>query len=391
MRSGLLQAVGFIIVFSCFTFTGGAQETAKPSGIRPIGTVAAIDTNSRRIVLKTDSGVDITVVYKAETPFLRVAPGEKDLRKASKIDPAELQVGDRILARGPLAPDQKSMTALAIVVMTKADIAHKLAVDRAEWEKRGIAGTIRAIDPVAKTITVVLRGLGEPKTITVTPAEGAVFRRYAPDSVKFSDAKPSRFEDLKVGDEVKALGNKSPDGASFTAEMLVSGSFRTMTATVKAINAADNTVAVTDLSTNKLVLVCVNSDSNLKRLPEFVAGMLARKISGTSNGDGGQTSRGFMGAAKASNAAGSLPGAQHRPPDFQAMLENLPGFKLSDLKPGDAVIVASTNGSDPTKVTAITILAGVEPLFAAAARSGHGMNFGSWDLDMNMNMSVGMP
>ena len=51
--------------------------------------------------------------------------------------------------------------------------------------------------------------------------------------------------------------------------------------------------------------------------------------------------------------------------DFQSMLERVPPITLSDLKPGDAVIVSSTAGSDPSRVTAITLVAGVEPLLAS--------------------------
>ncbi len=62
------------------------------------------------------------------------------------------------------------------------------------------------------------------------------------------------------------------------------------------------------------------------------------------------------------------------PRDLQSMLERMPALPLAELKPGDSVIVASTTGADPTQVTAITVLAGVEPIFTAAQQGGRSMN-----------------
>jgi hypothetical protein len=71
--------------------------------------------------------------------------------------------------------------------------------------------------------------------------------------------------------------------------------------------------------------------------------------------------------------------------DMQQMLERLPAIKLEDLKPGDAIIVSSTEGADPGQVTAITLVAGVEPILSAApAGSQRASMLGSWNLDMNV-------
>jgi hypothetical protein len=49
-------------------------------------------------------------------------------------------------------------------------------------------------------------------------------------------------------------------------------------------------------------------------------------------------------------------------PDFQEMFDNLPAISVAELKKGDAIIVSSTTGVDPTRVTAIRLAAGVEPI-----------------------------
>jgi len=51
--------------------------------------------------------------------------------------------------------------------------------------------------------------------------------------------------------------------------------------------------------------------------------------------------------------------------DAQRLLSMAPSIQLADLKKGDAVMVVSTEGA--SQVTAITLVAGVEPLLEAPA------------------------
>jgi hypothetical protein len=71
-------------------------------------------------------------------------------------------------------------------------------------------------------------------------------------------------------------------------------------------------------------------------------------------------------------------------PDFQQMIERMPAMGLADLKPGDALIVSATKGLDVAQMTAITLLAGVEPILSATPASARPMMLGNWSLDMNM-------
>jgi len=60
----------------------------------------------------------------------------------------------------------------------------------------------------------------------------------------------------------------------------------------------------------------------------------------------------------------------------------MPPLALEDLRPGDALIVSSSKGPDSTNITAITLVAGVEPFLAAAPRSAGAINLGAWNLDV---------
>ena len=46
------------------------------------------------------------------------------------------------------------------------------------------------------------------------------------------------------------------------------------------------------------------------------------------------------------------------------MLERLPAVTLAELKPASMVVISSTVGADPTRVTAIQLVSNVEPLIA---------------------------
>jgi hypothetical protein len=54
--------------------------------------------------------------------------------------------------------------------------------------------------------------------------------------------------------------------------------------------------------------------------------------------------------------------------DMSEMLERLPVATVADLKPGEMIVVSSTVGADPTRVTAIQLVAGVEQIMAMMAR-----------------------
>jgi hypothetical protein len=64
------------------------------------------------------------------------------------------------------------------------------------------------------------------------------------------------------------------------------------------------------------------------------------------------------------------------------MMERMPAFTLAELKPGDALMILAAKSADPGKVTAITMLAGVDKIFSATPASQRPMMLGNWSVDM---------
>src|SRR5260370_23303267 len=88
----------------------GQQPSAQaPGAARPMGTIKSISGNS--IVLTTDAGIDVTVLVQDATKLVRIAPGQNDLKDAVPSPLQEVQPGHRVLLRGKLADDGKSMLA----------------------------------------------------------------------------------------------------------------------------------------------------------------------------------------------------------------------------------------------------------------------------------------
>jgi Cu/Ag efflux protein CusF len=362
------------LVCAALLFAAAAPVPAQNT--QSAGVVTKIDADSKQLSIKTDAGVELSVTMAPKIAYRRVAPGETDLRKADTIAIGDINVGDRALAVGKL--DGTSVTASLIVIMSKADVAKTHAAEQAEWDKRGVIGVVTAASPEDIAITVNGPG-GAKKTLIITPSPKALIRRYAPDSIQFTDAKPSALAEIKTGDQVRALGTKNEDGTKMTAEEIVSGSFKEIAATILSVDAANHSIRVTDLATKKPVTVKINPDSNLRKLPAQMAQMLAARNRPPEEGDA------RSGRGRGDNAGGNADGAGRGRGgrgggggDLATMLERVPAATLADLKAGDAIIVLSTVGASPDQMTAITMLAGVEPILTKPGTRE--MQLGGWSL-----------
>ena len=287
------------------------QQAAQNAAKQVIGAIQAI--NGSTITLKPDTGADVSVTVQGAVRVLRVAPGQTDLKTATPIQLSDLQVGDRILVRGTPSADGQSLSATAIVAMKRSDVEAKQQQEREDWQKRGIGGLVSAVDPSAGTITISVTAAGGTRTVSVHTAQATIFRRYAPDSVQFDDAKPSSLGEIKAGDQLRARGARNADGTEFTAEEIVSGAFRNIAGTISNVDAATNALTVMDLATKKPVVVKISTQSQLLKLPPQMAQGMAAQLKGGRGGAGGNGAGGAEsgrgGGAQAGDGAGNGRGA----------------------------------------------------------------------------------
>src|SRR6266849_5388705 len=148
---------------------------------------------------------------------------------------------------------------------------------------------------------------------TVTVTDKTKYKRYAPDSVKFVDAKVSKLDEISIGDQLRTRGQKSEDGLKVTAEDVVFGTFVTKAGTVTTVNPETKEIHVSEIGTNKPLLIKLTADSQLKKMPSF---------GGAAGGPGGAA----PGAAQAVKPAGAAP-----PPAGGAPVGMRPGGAPPDL------------------------------------------------------------
>jgi hypothetical protein len=359
-----------VVVSACFLQIAAQAQPAAPNAAarsQVIGQVTLVDVPARRVMLQDDHGAMIAVSVAESVPVLRVPPGETDIKKGTRIAFTDIGSGDRILAVGAKSDDGKELQARTLVIMSKADIAQKQQREQQDWQTRGTAGTVSAIDAAGKTLTIK----AGQKTLTVQTADQTEYRRYAQDSVKFSDSVPSSFSEIKSGDQVRVLGDKSADGSTVKAERLIYGSFRQIAATISSIHAETGEIKVTDLASKKPVEITVNSSSVLKKLSPVLAARLTQRFQVRAASDS---------PPAGSPPAGAPPAGNRGRDDLGQVLDRLPSVSLADLKPGDAIMVSGSSGGDSGRLTVISLLAGVEPLLTASPNATRdimaGWNFG---------------
>ncbi len=380
--------VRFVLVLTALLASAWllAQDAPASGNSKAVGTVQSISGNS--LTLKSDAGSVITVTTQDSTRVLRSEPGQKSLKEATPIQFSDVQSGDRMLTSGKASEDGKSIAATTIVVMKQGDIASKQAKEREDWQRRGVGGLVTSVDAAGNTVKLSTMVMAQKKEVTVKVSPDTVIRRYAPDSVKFDDATKSTLADIKPGDQLRARGNRNPDGSEISAEEIVSGTFRSVAGTVQSVDKARNELTVVDLATKKPVSITISSDSQMRKLPEMMAQRIAQRLKGgaaESQGQGGasaanrqsagaagsdgQGTRRGMGAGGMGANGGAMRG-NGGGDMLQLVLSRAPAVQLADLQKGDAVMLVATQGSSSAPPTAITLLAGVEPILSASSKGG---------------------
>jgi hypothetical protein len=245
--------------------------------------------------VRTDAGLTYAVAIPAGARLLRVAPGDKDLSNAQKIAASDVGVGDRVLVRlaaGATIP----FDATSVIDIPHAAIVAKQREEQMAWQRHGVGGLVKSVD-AANGVIVITSGTGaaaKEETLKVTPA--TVLRRYAPDSVDYARATAAPISAIRPGDQLRALLAPDTAGPDKTVREAVSGSFRNIAGKISSVNAKDQTITLRDLMTKKNVTVHIGPTSQMKKLTDEQAKLIA-----------------------ASTTAPGTPGATHAPlPDERA-------------------------------------------------------------------------
>ncbi len=372
-----------LILFSSGTFALVSGQT--DGSIKPVYMAGdVVSLGGRKIVVNDAKAGSVEVMLTEKSTYKKVSAENANLTAATPGTLAEIGVGDRLTVSALPSADGKTFTARTVYYMTKADINAKNKKEADAWRTRGITGKVISVNAATNQVVVETRTLTGSSNVTMTPKEGAKFLRYGQDSIRFDEAKASSLAEVKAGDMLRALGDKSTDGTSFAAEQVVAGAFQTIAGTVKSIDVEKREVVITDLQTKKDVTVVISDASVVKKYPAEQAEMLARmQMLGAGGGAGGArpvgggNRQGPPAGGQGAGQGGGTPGTGGARGaagggGVDEMLERFPNITAADLKAGDMIAISSTKNGTNTRIKAIKLLAGVEPFLRLAQTSGQG-------------------
>jgi hypothetical protein len=403
------------IVFATSVFLSSAS--AQDAGTQPasktpldhvLGTITAVDKDAHTVTVQEDKTNAAYTVELANTKtLLKVEPSAKDLKNAVRIAADDLESGDRVDVRGTKQADAPTnLAARSVILMSGRALAEHHQRQAAAWSE-ATSGVVSTVDPASGTITIEQKSANGPKSISVTTTKSTEFTRFSPETGK---AEASQLSAVETGDQLKVLGNKSDDSSSIAAERVYTGAFRTISATISSIAPDGKSIVVKDLASKKDVSVALRPEASIHKLPPMFAAMLARRFNpggaaaaGSGNGSDGMPPGGAPnrmpagmppGGAAGTGPAGAGPGPagpagvgpsgmRRGNGDISQMIERMPTVPISDLKPGDAIVIAGVaTTSDNSRLAANTVIAGVEPILQAAPqqRGGNRNLGGDWGL-----------
>jgi hypothetical protein len=331
-----------------------------------IGEVTAIDSASGRITLKSESGTVVTISINDKTAFRRIAPGQTSIANAEQITIVEIRVGDRILIPGGSTNEQTPVR--QIVVMARQAIDSQRNQEAENRRARTIIGRVTAINSQNREISIQTRGTAGPQTMTVTTSDTVKFLRYAPDSLRISDALPGAFADVRVGDQIRIVGDRNAENTRITAEEIVSGSFTRSVGSIVEVNAARNEITIKNSENGQTMTVALGKNTTLRRIPDDVAENLRRRAN--QRAERQRNNRQNAGNNEARQNQGQQNNRQNRrenrennrnarqgQPNRAQLFESLPVITAAELKKGDAVLI-TTSGANNSRLTAVSIITG---------------------------------
>src|SRR5260221_8423689 len=140
-----------------------SAASAQTPVVKAVGTVKSVSGNS--VVLTNDSGSEQAVTFVDSARIVRAVPGQTDLKTATPIAVSDIQVGDRVFARGQPG-EGNAVVAVSAIVMKQSDIADKQQRERDEWRK-GVGGIVKEVSAAANTITIANAMVASGKPILI--------------------------------------------------------------------------------------------------------------------------------------------------------------------------------------------------------------------------------
>jgi hypothetical protein len=298
-------------------------------------------------------------------------------------------VGDRVIAR--LREGEDGKPAVFLYFSKQAELAQRKEKTAEEW-KSGVSGLADSVDQAAKKIVIIVRGAGPAKSVALDVSSNILdVTRFSPETGK---NEPSTLASIRPGDQVTVIGQKNADMTAIKVDAITSGFYKTLPVQIKSIDTTAGLIMAMDLASKKPITISIGPDSVLKKLDDATAQQLARRLNPTIQAEvrGGRGGRGGGGGDAApvaipgavpDGAAGGRGGrgaGGGRPLDLAKVVDQAPVITLADLKPNEPIVVAGAATDDLSKMRALKLISGVDPILRAAPQNGSDPLAGNWSL-----------
>src|SRR5215472_1755508 len=293
-----------VVVSAVMSLALCAGAMAQSAYTSVIGTVEKIDAGAKAVTVKPDKGdASATVKYDERTTFEVIPAGETDMKKATPAKDTDLAEGDKVLARVLTADPAKP--ARTVYITKQADLAKRRERTQEEW-KTATNGIITSVDPSVIKINARVPGSPTPKEISVETGPKVDYQRYNAETGAYE---ASGFAAIKVGDQLRVLGEKNADLTQIKAESIGTGSFKTIGVLVKTIDPAAKQIIGTETSSKKPVVVALRGDTTIKKFSDMAAMMVARQLNPTYQQTVGRGARGGGAPGGGAPGGGAPPAA----------------------------------------------------------------------------------
>jgi hypothetical protein len=246
------------------------------------------------------------------------------------------------------------------------------------------------VDEAGKKIVMNVNASGglPARQVTLDISGPVSYQRF---SDKIFEYERTNGSAIKVGDHLRVLGTKNTDVTQVKVTDLAADAIKQIGATVKTVDPATGTITAVDTA-KKPVTITVRTATKLKRLDDPTAQMIARIVNPTmanarggrgagrgaapeGEAGGGGGGRGFGGQAGGgafggSGGRGGGRGGRGGAAQIQNLIDQQPNASLTDLKPGEPIIVSGPASPDSSSFSAMMVLAGVDPILRAAPSNG---------------------
>jgi hypothetical protein len=386
--SGLLLALSAVMIPA---MAQDAGQAAKVKYVSLVGTVEKVDAAGKVLAVKPDKADQTAVKFDDKTQFLRLAAGETDTKKATRAAAADVSVGDRVIAR--LREGEDGKPAVFLYFSKQSELAQRREKTAEEW-KNGVSGLADSVDQGGKKIVITVRGAGPAKSVALDVSSNILdVTRFSPETGK---NEPSTLASIRPGDQVTVIGQKNADMTAIKVDAITSGFYKTLPVQIKSIDTAAGQIMAMDLASKMPITINIGADSVLKRLDDATAQQLARRLNPTiQEGRGGRGGRGggAPAGADAAPAPVAIPGAAPdaaaggrggrgggRPLDLGKVVDQAPVITLADLKANEPIVVFGAATNDLSKLRALRLISGVDPILRAAPQNGSDPLAGNWSL-----------